>query len=482
MKGGGARAAAPGSISSSALTRHAAAFRHAWAMRSELLGPIRLAEERAFLPAAQALQETPPHPAPRRLALSICAMATVAIAWSFLGQVDLVAVAPGRIVVSERSKLIQPLETSVVKAVHVKDGDTVSAGQLLVSLDATIAQADNARIAQDLSAQWSELLRARALLIALQADTAPVWTPLRGQNLTARDLASVDEQLRLEWRDINAKQSRLKADEALHRAEIETASRMVDKLTSTLPLAIAREQDFHALAAQGFVAHHADQDRTRDRIELEHDLATAQARLAEARSGLAASEQAWASYRAESAHGLRDRESQAELKVHELSTEAAKATQRHALTELRAPVAGTVQQLAIHTPGGVVTEAQTLLVLVPADNAVTAEVTLDNKDIGFVREGQQAEIKLETFPYARYGTVRATVVTVSPDAVIDEKRGAVFAATLRLERAAMEVDGRRVVIGPGMNVTAEVRTGRQRVIDFLLSPLREYASESLRER
>jgi len=152
------------------------------------------------------------------------------------------------------------------------------------------------------------------------------------------------------------------------------------------------------------------------------------------------------------------------------------------LTTLKAPVAGVVQQLIAHTEGGVVTEAQPIMVIVPEDAQVTAEVTLENKDIGFVNTGQNAEIKLETFPFTRYGTVNATVKTVTADAVNDEKRGAIFPVLLSMAQPTIDVDGKRIRLSPGMNLTAEIKTGQRRVIEYLLSPVQRATSESLRER
>jgi len=141
-----------------------------------------------------------------------------------------------------------------------------------------------------------------------------------------------------------------------------------------------------------------------------------------------------------------------------------------------------VQQLAVHTAGGVVTPAQALMVIVPDGAEVTAEVMLENKDIGFVHPGQAVAVKLETFSFTRYGTVPATVLRVSADAVVDEKRGAIFPATLRLLAEDIAVDDRRVALTPGLSLTAEIQTGRRRVIEYLLSPLQQRLGESLRER
>ncbi|MEZ2299337.1 HlyD family type I secretion periplasmic adaptor subunit [Variovorax sp. RCC_210] len=465
------------------LGRYRAIFNAAWRHRHELAGPRRLADEAAFLPAALSLQDTPVHPAPRRLAYALIALFVMALAWSIFGQIDIVAVAPGKIIVSERTKIIQPLEVSVVKRVLVRDGDHVEAGQALVELDPTSANADKTSIDEQLKSMQSEVLRTRALLQALNASAR---SPELGKSVPAGwtdpDLSSARVQLIDEWSDITAKLAKAASEINRRQAEIATVREMVAKLETTLPIAKQREADFHQLANQGFMSSHANQDRTRERIELERDLATQRARLAEANATLRESENTRAAYLAETKHSLRTREAAAELKRQQGTQDLAKAGQRERLTTLKAPVAGTVQQLATHTDGGVVTEAQPLMVIVPDGAQMTAEVTLDNKDIGFVNTNQEATIKLETFPYTRYGTVNATVKTVTADAVNDEKRGAIFPVTLNLNNTTIDVDGRSIKLSPGMNLTAEIKTGKRRIIEFLLSPVQRATSESLRER
>ncbi len=466
------------------LARYRAIFKAAWAARFELAGPKRLADEVAFLPAALSLQETPAHPAPRRVALAICALFVAALAWSTLGQIDIVAVASGRIVVSERTKTLQPLEAGVVKRVLVKDGDTVQAGQVLVELDATNASADGASVQEQLSTAISEERRTTALIKALHSNRVALLPlpPGEGRGEGGLRRAQPDNQLQAEWQDITAKLGKLTAEQARRRAEIDTVSETIAKLKATLPLAQRREDDFKRLTEEGFVSGHAGQDRTRERIEQESDLATQRARLAEARAALSESENARTAYLAETRRALSDRQAQAHSKREQLIQERSKAAQRSKLTQLTAPVAGTVQQMAVHTEGGVVTPAQVLMVIVPVDAQVTAEVVIDNKDIGFVNAGQPVAVKLETFPFTRYGTVEARVRSVSADAVTDEKRGAIFPATLAFSRDSIAVDGKRIHLSPGMNVTAEIKTGRRRVIDYLLSPVQTALSQSLGER
>ncbi len=457
------------------LARYRAIFQAAWAHRAELAGPKRLADEVAFLPAALSLQETPVHPAPRRLAWGLMILFVLALLWSILGKVDIVAVAPGRIIVSERTKVIQPLEASVVKAVLVKDGDRVQLGQVLVELDPTMANADKASVQELLASAVSEELRSAALLQALTNGQAPRLASTKLDGAT-------QAQLQSEWQDISARLAKLQAEANRRKAEIATVQEIIAKLEATVPMAQSREADYRRLVDQGYISGHATQDKTRERVEQERDLIVQRARLAEAQSALKESEQAKAAYRAETLRSLNDRHAQASSKRSQLNAEHSKASQRERLTQLRAPVAGVIQQLAIHSVGGVVTSAQPLMIVVPDLEQITAEVSIANQDIGFVNAGQSAEVKLETFAYTKYGTVAARVEVVTADAVTDEKKGSYYPATLTLQAKDMLIDGKRVRLSPGMNLTAEIKTGQRRVIEYLLSSVQRAGSESLRER
>lgn len=467
------------------LGRYRAIFAAAWQARHEIAGPKRLADEAAFLPAALSLQETPVHPAPRRVAYVLMTLFVLALTWAIFGQVDIVAVAPGRIVVSERTKLVQPLENSVVRRILVRDGERVKAGQPLVELDPTSASADKAMVEEQLKATMSESVRARALLKALQGGTIerrsppPLDLPASWSDVERN---GVQAQLSAEWSEISAKLAKLASEISRRQAEAATNREVMNKLETTLPMAKKREEDFRRLADQGFMAGHAGQDRTRERIELERDLATQRARLQESLAGLRESENARTAYMAETQRVLYDREAEADLKRQAATHEHSKASHREQLTTLTAPVDGVIQQLAVHTPGGVVTEAQVLMIVVPEGAQITAEVTLENKDIGFVVPGQEAAIKLETFSFTRYGTIDGIVTMVTADAVNDEKRGAIFPVTLALAQEQIDVDGRWIHLAPGMNLTAEIKTGKRRVIEYLLSPIQKATEESFRER
>jgi hemolysin D len=347
---------------------------------------------------------------------------------------------------------------------------------VLVELDPTMATADKASVEEQLSAAISEEQRTAALLKGLASGTP-----------SAVGSESVDgpasrAQLRAEWQDISAKLAKLDAEAARRQAEMSTVKETIAKLEATVPMAQTREADFKQLVGQGYISSHATQDKTRERVELERDLATQRARLAEAQFALNETAQAKAAYRAETLRLLNDRNALAATRHQQLNADHTKARQREQLTHLTAPVAGVIQQLAIHTTGGVVTAAQPLMIVVPDSAQVTAEVSIANQDIGFVTAGQIVEVKLETFPYTKYGTVPAKVAIVTADAVTDEKKGSYYPATLTLSQKDMVIDGKRVNLSPGMNITAEIKTGRRRIIEYLLSPVQRAGSESLRER
>jgi hemolysin D len=340
-------------------------------------------------------------------------------------------------------------------------------------------------VQEQIKTQTSELLRTQALLSALskQELSTHVFKALEA-NLAYKNAIQTElqAQLQAEWQDIRAKLTKLDAEATRRQAEIATVQASIAKLEATVPMAQTREADFKQLVTQGYISSHATQDKTRERVELERDLIVQRAKLTEAQSTLTETQHAKAAYRAETQRLLQDRAAQAATKLQQLESDHSKATQKEKLTQLTAPVAGTIQQLAVHSVGGVVTPAQPLMIVVPDSTQVTAEVAIANLDIGFVNAGQVAEIKLETFPYTRYGTVTARVDVVTADAVTDEKKGSYYPAILTLKKQDMLIDGKRVPISPGMNITAEIKTGQRRVIEYLLSPVQRMGNESLRER
>jgi hemolysin D len=372
------------------------------------------------------------------------------------------------------------METATVKAIHVIDGQVVRAGDPLIDLDATNSAADQSRVEADLLTAQLDAARAQAFLQAVQRGQIGMITPISG----ADGARITDERSRLdgELAEYHAKLARLEAEISHHQAELQTTRELVEKLMLTAPIAQRRAEDYKNLLEKNFISKHGYLEKEQVRIETEGDLAAQRARLLEIQAALETARRERTAFTAEAVRIRHDQLNEAQIKIRQLTQEQLKADQHMRLMTLTAPVDGTVQQLTIHTIGGVVTPAQALLAVVPHENALEAEVMVENKDIGFVFAGQTVEVKLETFPFTKYGTIPGKVDFVSNDAASDEKRGLIYPARVKLARATMQVENKTVNLSPGMAVTVEIKTGSRRVIEYFLSPLLQYKSESLRER
>jgi hemolysin D len=456
--------------------------------------------ELAFLPAALEIVETPPSPAGRAIAFSIIALFCLALVWAIFGQVDIVASATGKIIPTGHTKVIQPFETGVVRAIHVHDGQSVREGEVLIELDPTMNQAETSHLESDLIASELDVARLRAALS--DGDVLANFDPPEGA--PAALVATQRKFLADQTAEQRAKLAVLDRQRAQKEAERATIGATVDKLEASLPVLQERLDIRKTLYDHSTGSKVNYLELLQAFVEEQHELQVQKSKINEADSALAAiiEERAHtdAQYRRERFGELVE----AERKARGLSDDVVKAQHRTQLQDLVAPVDGTIQQLSVHTVGGVVTPAQALLVVVPADSHLEIEAMVLNRDIGFVRAGEEAQIKIDTFNFSRYGLLHGKVLNVSPDAITrnkpqdktgkDDTQGAenptsepkgqelVYAARVSLDREQMLVDDRLVNLSPGMAVTVEIKTGTRRIISYLLSPLMRYTQNSLRER
>jgi hemolysin D len=461
------------------LSRHLTVLREAWRSQNEADRARKPIDEHEFLPAALEITETPPSPGLRILMLLLCALFAIALLWSVIGRVDMVAVASGRTLPVANVKLIQSMETALVRAIHVRDGQRVRRGELLIELDPTVASADETQAAQGLLAARIAEARNDALLAHLQGRPAlfhvPAGTPID-------IVATQNELIRSKVAEYEAQRAALIQGRAQRAADLAGALAEIEKLRQTLPLIDQQIDARRKLAQDGHFSRLRLLEYEQLRIEHVQNIAVQESAAARALAGISNIDAEIAalreSFAEEAASELSNSETEAGLRTEELR----KSARRRQLQQLRAPVDGTVQQLAIHTVGGVVQAAQPLMVVVPAEGEVEVEAQILNRDIGFVHEGQPVTVKLEAFPFTDYGWIEGRVATISRDAIQDERRGLVYSARIRLARDHIMIGDRRQQIGPGMAVQAEIRTGRRRIIQYLLSPLNRRMNEAGRER
>lgn len=461
------------------LRRYADVWSAAWASRREMDPPPRNRDEREFLPAQLELQEAPVHPAPHWAMRIIVLMLVLTLAWSIWGKFEIVATAPGKVTLSGRAKVVQSLEPGIVRAIHIRNGQHVEAGAPLIELDTTVMAVEAGKSENEYQDARLALARTAAVLDALTRGKPVRMMPLddvrpdRFRTVSELTVAQVDEY--------EGRMKMWEAELARRRAELSTNLALVARLGQTAAIADKQHADYQQLLARKFVSRHAALNQERERIAQQRDYEVQRSRTAELRAAVEAQERQIAAGRAEFVRKFLAEQNDAQQRLSSLSAERTKAAHRQTLASLRAPVAGTVQELAMHTVGGVVTTAQPLLVVVP-DDALEIEATLDNKDIGFVRVGQPVKVKADAFPYIRYGHLTGTVVSISADALRDEKRGWVYQAMVRLDDDRLRVGDQWRRLSPGMSVTAEVVTGKRRAIAYFTEPLLEAGMSGFRER
>lgn len=463
------------------LNRYFLMVRMAWKNRKAMEPIARTRDEAEFLPATLALQETPVHPAPRIAMGLIILFSFLALLWAIFGRVDVVATASGKIIPDSRSKIIQPIETASIRAIYVQDGQFVRKGENLIELDSTITRAEIEKLNNEHLSAALEVTRYQALLLAQDTNAAPVL------NIFPEGVGEARQQAEQQWviGQFSAHTARLNQLEAVitrRAAEGRAIQAQVQKLRSILPLTREREVDYAELLEKNHVSRHRYLELKSELISQERDLVAQQERLAEISAAHTEAERDKIRWIAEARREWLDKLHDAERRSASLQQELVKAESRGKLMLLTAPVDGVVQQLAVHTLGGVVTAAQALMVIVPRDKPIEVEALLPNKDIGFVRQGQEVAVKVETFSFTKYGTLKGEVIHVSSDAIQDEKLGLVFSIRVRLAEDSLLVEGNTVSLSPGMAVTVEIKTAKRRLIEYFLSPLLRYSNESLRER
>ena len=463
-------------------------------------------EDREFLSPALEILTTPASPVAMSLLMLICSAALCAVAWSYFGWLDIHAEAPGKIQPSGRTKVVQPLEAGRVVAIHIENGARVNAGDVLLELDPTETGADREAQARDLEAARAEASRRQAAIAAAATrDVTPeriAFAPIVGETMRKREsdvLVADLAQLRSTQASLQAQLAEKRATTQRLRSSIEARGRLLSLARERVDMREAldaRGSGSRALIIESLVQYETlnttDVGERGQLLETDAAINSIERKIAETVTQFVADQT--------------QKLSEIERKRDRLVQELLKAQTKNDRTQMRAPIAGTVQQLTVTTVGQVVSSGQSLATIVPLDGLLEVEAMIANRDIGFVKAGQHAIVKIEAFPFTRYGAVDAEVVKISRDAVDDRDapnmsdaataarpqggqsgpstrtQNLVFPATLRLAQRSILVDGEQIGLTPGMAVTVEIKTGSRRAIDYVLSPLREVASKAGRER
>ena len=439
-----------------------------------------------FAPDIVQVQHRQPLRYRRYVLYTLLALFAVMLMWAVFGRLDIVAVANGKLVPQTYLKIVQPSDSGVVKEILVKEGDEVAVGQVLMRMDTSISTADRKVLDNDFQLRELQLRRIDAELKGVPLARKP------GDNLAL--FAQVEAQYRSRRQAYQDAVDTERAALARAQHDLQSATELESKLRQTLPIYREQEKGWDQLAKEGFAGKLLALERTRSRIETEQELQAQIQNVESLKAAIQQSTKRIAQVTSNYRQQLQNERIDADSQYGRLAQDLAKHTYRHGLLELRAPQAGRVKDLSTHTQGAVVQPGTILLTIVPQGEPLVAEVWVSNLDAGFVVPGQPVRVKLVAYPFQKYGMLDGVVRHVSADASdnsnsnkghdpsADEPAPLSYRALVELNASALEAQGRRFRLTPGMQVSGEIALGTRTVFEYLLSPVQKTVYEAARER
>lgn len=460
-------------------SKHFSILKESLRQQREVDRTARELEETDFLPAVLEVLETPPKPLGRIILWMLLAFVAIAVLWASIGHIDVVASAQGKVIPRGRVKVIQAADVGVVRAIHVTDGTFVRAGEPLIVLDPTATEADASQARQSLVVAAIDRARARALVDAAAGKTGAFVSPT---GISADDARTQTSLVAARIAEHRTAIDALREESTQRKSDLSMVAAEVAKIEEQLPLAEEQLASLEKLEKDGLVPRMRVAEVKERVVGLRQDLVIRREEITKTRAALAAVDSQMAKVQSEFRAQALDALTEADANYRLREEEVKKANDKASLTTLTSPIDGTVAQLAVHTIGAVVRPADVLLAIVPQSEELIVEAMVLNKDIGFVRAGQPAEIKLEAFPFTRYGVVNGTIESISTDSVENKELGLVFPCLVKLAQSHITIGDKPIRLEVGFAATAEIKTGDRRIIEFLLSPLSRRLQEAGRER
>lgn len=418
---------------------------------------------------------------------TVTALFVLLALWAFLGKLDIVASAEGRLIPQSYVKVVQPADAGIVQEILVREGESVNAGQVLMRMDSGLAKADERSIKNELATKSLQLRRIDAELAG-----APLARATDDPPDLFRQVQAQYQGHRQSYTDTLAQQQ-----EALKKAQHEynSSGEVMTKLREVTPILKAQADAYADLGKEGFAGQVMVRDKQREYVEKAQDLRAQEATVASLQAAIAQARQQLGQIASRYISDLQNERADAQAQYGKLQQEWIKQEHKSGLLELKASQAGIVKDLATHTVGTVVSPGTVLLSVVPENEPLVAEVMVRNDDVGFVFTQQKVKVKLVAYPFEQYGMLEGVVSHIGPDA--SESQGSPrdannkdntsaqnlnYKALVLLDTQVLQTQGGRFKLVPGMQVVAEINQGQRTVIEYLLSPVKKSLHDSGRER
>lgn len=431
---------------------------------------INTDDSHEFKPILSEIEDAPLSPIGRFTFWLVVSIITITILWVTIAKVDIVISAKGVVIADGESKIIQPLDTGVISKILVKEGDFVKKGQTLMEIDPATTEPQVESIQKNLEDTLLEIERLNATASGknFNVDKTSSSADVQ-QNLYSASIATLNNQIAVKNSEYEQTLDELKSAKEEKRIKQEILNNLSDKehRMSNVVNVIAFDEyqkvvnDVKTLKAEIIKLNYKINELNSKKIQINKEIRVIKE-----------------DFRSKNLDKLADKIKSA----NELRSNADQIIFRNSKQSIKSPCDGYVDKLFIHTIGGVVTPAQQLFAITPDNTPILVKAIVLNQDIGFVKEGMPASIKIDTFSFQKYGMIEGRVKTVSKNSIEDEKLGRVYEVYITPLSHTLKVEGKNEEIRTGMSLNAEINVGKRRIIEFFIYPLIKYLDEGLSVR
>jgi hemolysin D len=429
-------------------------------------------DKNRFKPHLAEIEENPVSPMGRKILWSIIIFMLIAVAWMFIGKTDVVVSARSEVVPVGNVKVLQALSGGSIKKIYVKEGDAIKKGAPLIEIDPTVEESNIESKKQNLMILDLEIKKLQSLI-----DGTPFSMPegidpaiailISGMHISEKS-SQESQRLRIQ-QQIDQIQEQIRATEVDQQQANEMYKMgLSEEKRMRKVLDIIAKNDYYRVQKEN-ARYKKDAQRK------SYEIMQLQDKLNELNTQILNISQDFKSR-------LYEQLTKKTKELVALKSEIETVSFKKQKQVITSPVDGVVAKLAVNTIGGVVSPAEKLLTIIPKDAPMQLKAIVENRDIGFVKDGMKAVIKVDTFDYQKYGFIDATVEKISPNAIKDEKLGLIYEVYLKPEKNFLEVEGENRYLTPGMSATAELKVGERRIIEFFIYPLIKYYKEGVSVR
>lgn len=426
-----------------------------------------------FKPLLSEIEESPVSPLGRYTFWTIISLLIITFLWLFIGKIDIVINARGIVIPEGETKVIQPLETGVVKEILVREGDFVQKNQLLIHIDTSSTDAQIKALSKNLAQTKLEATRLKSggdlsELLKLSSNELSEEKEIQ-EKLYKENLDSLNNEISAKNNQI--KQLNMQINSALaqkrdYEFQLKIANERVNELAEVLDI-IEYNKYRDAIEKANSVRESV--------IRIDADIKRFQTQVKEIENYIAKLK---SDFKAQNLTTL----SETQKRINELSANIESIKFSNKNQKITAPCDGYIDKLFVHTIGGIVTPAQAIIALTPANTPVLIKAKVLNRDIGFIKKGMPVSIKIDTYDFQKYGSLKGTVKSISKNSIDDEQLGPIYEIYITPNENTLLINGKEERISTGMTLNAEIEIGERRIIEFFIYPLIKYLDEGISVR